>query len=88
MGLLGPFTYTNEEGETFWLHKEETGDRTLYYFSKSPDGALPSRPSGYKVEENPHSHMPYLKKGRGGFIGKIMELLGMNTDAGEEDEGF
>lgn len=80
MGLLGPFKYTNEEGETFWLHADEKGDRTLYYFSKNPDGALPSKPSGYKVAENPDSHMPYLKRGRGGIIGTIMELLGMSTD--------
>lgn len=83
MGLLGPFTYTNEEGETFWLHKEEKGDRVLYYFSKNPEGALPSKPSGFKVAENPHSHMPYLKHGRGGLIGKIMGLLGMSTDVEE-----
>lgn len=86
MGLLGPFTYTNSQGETFWLHKSEEGDRTLYYFSKNPDGALPSKPSGFKVVENPHSHMPYLKHGRGGKIGKLMELLGMSTDVEPEPE--
>ncbi|MDY6777769.1 MAG: hypothetical protein SVU32_03825 [Candidatus Nanohaloarchaea archaeon] len=88
MGLLGPYKYTNEEGETYWLHKDEQGDRTIYYFSQDPAGALPSRPSGYKVEENPESHMPYLKRGRGGLIGTIMEFLGMSTDySGEEEEG-
>lgn len=86
MGLFGPFKYTNEEGETYWLHANETGDRTLYYFSKNPDGALPNLPDGHKVVENPASHMPYLKRGRGGFIGKIMELLGMDTDYHAPDE--
>lgn len=87
MGLLGPYKYENADGETFWLHKDEQGDRTLYYFSKRPEGALPSRPSGYKVKENPHSGMPYLVPGRGGFIGKIMEMLGMETEySNDEDE--
>lgn len=81
MGILGPYTYTNEEGETYFLHKSEKGQRTNYYFSKNPEGSLRSRPSGFKVEENPNSHMPYLKKGRGGIIGKVMELLRMSTDA-------
>lgn len=75
MGLLGPFSYTNEEGETFWLHKSEKGDRTLYYFSKNPEGALPSKPSGYVVEENPNSHMPYLKEGAGGVLGMLSDIL-------------
>lgn len=88
MGLLGPYKYTNSDGKTFFLHKDEQGDRTLYYFSKRPEGALPSRPKGYKVVENPNSHMPYLKKGRGGLIGKIMDMLGMETDySAEEEEG-
>ncbi len=87
MGLLGPYKYTNSKGQTFWLHKDEQGERTLYYFSKRPEGAIPSRPKGYKVVENPHSNMPYLKKGRGGLIGKIMDMLGMETDySGDENE--
>ncbi len=80
MGLIGRYKYTNEKGETYFLHKSEKGDRTTYYFSKNPEGALQSRPKGYKVEENPDSHMPYLKHGQGGLIGRIMELLGMSTD--------
>lgn len=88
MGLVGPYTYKNSKGDKFWLHKDEDGDRTLYYFSKNPQGALPSRPKGYKVEENEHSNMPYLKRGRGGYIGKIMELLGMDTDYSDEEEEF
>lgn len=86
MGLLGPFRYENEKGDTYYLHKDEQGDRTIYYFSKNPSGALPSRPSGYKVVENPKTGMPYLKKGQGGLIGRIMEFLGMSTDVEEEEE--
>jgi hypothetical protein len=86
MGLLGPYKYTNSKGQSFWLHKDENGDRTIYYFSKRPEGALPSRPKGYKVVENQNSNMPYLKKGRGGLIGKIMDILGMDTDYSTEDE--
>lgn len=86
MGLIGPYKYTNSKGDTYWLHKDEEGDRTLYYFSKRPTGALPSRPKGYKVKENPHSNMPYLVRGRGGLIGKIMELLGMETEFSEKEE--
>ncbi|MCJ7478709.1 MAG: hypothetical protein MUP63_00840 [Candidatus Nanohaloarchaeota archaeon QJJ-7] len=82
MGLIRPFKYTNSEGETYFLHKSEKGDRTNYYFSKNPEGSLRSRPSGFKVKENPHSHMPYLKRGRGGILGSIMELLGMSTESG------
>lgn len=85
MGILGPYKYKNAEGVTYWLHKDEKGDRTLYYFSKRPEGAIPSLPKGYKVVENPHSNMPYLKRGRGGLIGTIMELLGMDTDYSEEE---
>lgn len=81
MGLLGPYKYTNSKGDTYWLHKSEKGDRTVYYFSKNPAGALPSKPSGYKVVENSKSNMPYLKKGTGGILGSIMEMLGMSTDA-------
>lgn len=81
MGLIGPYKYTNEEGDTYFLHKSEKGERTTYYFSKNPEGALRSLPDGYKVEENPGSHMPYLKRGQGGFIGRVMEFLGMSTDA-------
>lgn len=86
MGLLGPYSYENEKGETFWLHKDEKGNRTIYYFSKNPEGALPSRPSGYKVVENEKSGMPFLKRGRGGLIGDIMEFLGMSTDISVEEK--
>jgi len=78
MGLFGNFVYKNEEGENFWLHKDEEGDRTFYYFSKDPEGAIPSLPDGYMVKENPHSHMPYLQKGQGkSFIDKIFDILGI-----------
>jgi hypothetical protein len=88
MGLLGPYKYKNAKGDTYFLHKSEKGDRTVYYFSKNPAGALPSRPKGYKVVENETSGMPYLKKGRGGLIGTIMEFLGMSTDYSSEEEEF
>lgn len=77
MGLFGPFTYTNEEGDTFWLHKSENGDRTLYYFSQNPDGALGSKPDGYVVRENPNSQMPYLEKGQESIVDTILGFLGM-----------
>lgn len=86
MGLLNPYKYINEEGETYFLHRSEKGDRVTYYFSKNPDGALRSRPRGFKVEENPNSHMPYLKHGRGGKLGKIMEFLGLSTEPSEEED--
>jgi len=85
MGIFGPYSYENEDGETFWLHKDEEGDRTMYYFSKNPEGALPSRPRGYKVVENENSGMPYLTHGTGGMLGSIMEFLGMSTDTDQEE---
>lgn len=77
MGILGPYSYENEEGKKFWLHKDKQGDRTIYYFSKNPDGALSSKPRGYTAAENPNSHMPYLKKGREGIIDKLLGIFGL-----------
>lgn len=77
MGLFGPFIYENKEGEKFWLHKDEQGDRVFYYFSKDPKDAVSSLPDGYVVEENPHSNMPYLKKGSKSIVDKILDMLGI-----------
>lgn len=78
MGLLGSFVYENKEGEKFWLHKKEKGNKTFYYFSKDPQDAISSKPSGYTVKENPNSHMPYLKKGTGeGIAERILSIFGL-----------
>jgi len=42
MSLFGPYEYINKKKQKFWLHMKERGKRTLYYFSKDPNGALNS----------------------------------------------
>ena len=60
------FTYTNGKGQTYGLHSRTTESssgkaRTLYYFSKTVEGAIDGLPSGYRVVEA-KTGLPLLKK--------------------------
>ncbi|MBD3155044.1 MAG: hypothetical protein GF368_00125 [Candidatus Aenigmarchaeota archaeon] len=72
MSLFGPFIHKNKDGEKFFLHMSQKGERKLYYFSKDPRGALNSLPSGFEVFENEDSGLPMLRKKEGGFLGGIL----------------
>jgi hypothetical protein len=61
---------SKKSGRTYYLHSKtvtlkNTGkQQTIYYFA--PDvraGAIDSVPAGMKVEENPRTGLPYLKRG-------------------------
>ena len=60
------FTYTNSKGQAYGLHSRTTTSgsgrsRTLYYFSKTIDGAIDDVPPGYQVVEA-KTGLPLLKK--------------------------
>ncbi|GMR18937.1 MAG: hypothetical protein BMS9Abin34_059 [Patescibacteria group bacterium] len=61
---------SKKSGRTYYLHSKDvtlknTGKvQTIYYFA--PDiraEAIDAVPDGYKVDENPRTGLPYLRKG-------------------------
>jgi hypothetical protein len=61
---------SKKSGRTYYLHSKtvtlkNTGkQQTIYYFA--PDvrpEAIDKIPDGYKVDENPRTGLPYLRKG-------------------------
>ncbi len=61
---------SKKSGRTYYLHgktvtlKNTGKQQTIYYFA--PDvrsGSLDAVPAGMKVEENPRTGLPYLKRG-------------------------
>ncbi|PIS12402.1 hypothetical protein COT70_01120 [candidate division WWE3 bacterium CG09_land_8_20_14_0_10_47_33] len=61
---------SKKSGRTYYLHgktvtlKNTGKQQTIYYFA--PDiraGALDAIPAGFKVDENPRTGLPYLRKG-------------------------
>lgn len=61
---------SKKSGRTYYLHSKDvtlknTGKvQTIYYFA--PDvraEAIDAIPTGYKVDENPRTGLPYLRKG-------------------------
>jgi len=62
VAFLGLYIYKTKKGEKYYLHMSKKGNRTLYYFSKEPAGALPALPMGYEVVENPKTGLPMLRK--------------------------
>jgi hypothetical protein len=53
-----PYEYVNSKGVKYYLHQKGK----LFFFSKNPEGALESLPSGLKIEENPKTGLPMVKK--------------------------
>lgn len=62
------YSYTNDEGNTYYLHKKEVDLRggrtqTIYYFAgEEKDGAIDEIPDGYHVVESDRTGLPLLKK--------------------------
>lgn len=61
---------SKKSGRTYYLHgktvtlKNTGKQQTIYYFA--PDiraGALDAIPAGFKIDENPRTGLPYLRKG-------------------------
>ncbi|MFH0929017.1 MAG: hypothetical protein V1818_01520 [Candidatus Aenigmatarchaeota archaeon] len=72
MGLFGPLVYKSKKRKkNFWLHMTVKGKSKLYFFSEDPKDALGSVPKGYEVYEEPKTGLPFLRKGGGGFLGKL-----------------
>ena len=65
---LMPFSYTNAKGQLYYLHGKtvtlQNGrPQTIYYFAREPKSeVLEALPTGYRIEENPRTGLPYLKK--------------------------
>lgn len=65
---LMPFTYTNAKGQTYYLHGktvtlQNARQQQIYYFSREPKAeVLEALPAGYRIDENPRTGLPYLKK--------------------------
>jgi hypothetical protein len=51
------YEYTNSKGVKYYLHQRGK----LLFFSKNPEGAV-DLPPGLKVEENPRTGLPMVKK--------------------------
>ncbi len=51
------YEYTNSKGIKYYLHQKGK----LLFFSKNPEGAI-DLPAGLKVEENPKTGLPMVKK--------------------------
>lgn len=59
--VLGSYSHTAKDGRQYFLHeKDGRGGTRLYYFSKSPEGAI-SLPDGYEVVESQRG-LPLLRK--------------------------
>lgn len=61
---------SKKSGVTYYLNgktvtlKNTGKQQTIYYFSKDVrSGALDAVPGGFKIEENPRTGLPYLKRG-------------------------
>ncbi len=61
---------SKKSARTYYLHgktvtlKNTGKQQTIYYFAPDiRDGALDAVPAGMKVEENPRTGLPYLKRG-------------------------
>lgn len=52
------YSYTNKKNQVYYLHQKGK----LFYFSKNPEGGIDSLPPGLKVEENPRTGLPIVKK--------------------------
>jgi len=64
-----PYTHTNSKGKQYILHGKDVTLRNgrqqrLYFFggTAKPGETLDEVPTGYKVEENSRTGLPFLKK--------------------------
>lgn len=63
------FQYTNQKGQTYFLHNRRVTlrgnnkEQTIYFFAReAKDGVLDSIPDGYEVSETSRTGLPVLKK--------------------------
>lgn len=52
------YEHTNSKNVKYYLHQKGH----LLFFSKNPEGAIDNLPAGLKVEENPRTGLPMVKK--------------------------
>ena len=63
------YQHTNKKGQSYYLHGKEVElqnkrkQRIFYFAREQKEGALDAVPSGYRVEENERTGLPFLKKG-------------------------
>ena len=63
------FAHTNSKGQTYYLHGKDVTLRNgrnqkIFFFSREEkkDTAMDAVPTGYKVDENTRTGLPFLKK--------------------------
>ena len=64
-----PFSHQNSKGQTYFLRSEAVTLRngrtqTIFFFAREPKKGQPVEtiPSGFQVEENTRTGLPFLKK--------------------------
>ena len=64
-----PYTFTNSRGQTYYLHGKgvilQNGrPQRIYYFAREPrrGEAIDTLPAGRRIEENPRTGLPYVKR--------------------------
>jgi hypothetical protein len=73
---MRPFSYTNCNGETFYLHVLQRGkDRTMHVMRKEDLGATAALPKGYEVRENVQGHVSVRRTRPREFTEAEEELL-------------
>lgn len=63
------YTYQNSKGQTYFLHSKlvelQNGrQQRIFYFARAqkPGEEVDGMPSGYRVQENQRTGLPFLKK--------------------------
>ncbi len=64
------YEYKNKKGQTYYLHTKQVTlqngrKQQIYYFAREEKRGetIDAVPSGYRVEENERTGLPFLKKG-------------------------
>jgi hypothetical protein len=64
------YEYKNKKGQTYYLHTKQVTlqngrKQQIYYFAREEKRGetIDAVPSGYRVEENDRTGLPFLKKG-------------------------
>jgi gamma-glutamylcyclotransferase (GGCT)/AIG2-like uncharacterized protein YtfP len=64
------YEYKNKKGQTYYLHTKQVTlqngrKQQIYYFAREEKQGetIEAVPSGYRVEENDRTGLPFLKKG-------------------------
>ncbi len=64
------YEYKNKKGQTYYLHTKQVTlqngrKQQIYYFAREEKRGetIDAVPSGYRIEENDRTGLPFLKKG-------------------------